>query len=41
MFPRLLHPLAELIVRVPFLPQVRRFRRALTRLDRTNCATRP
>jgi cytochrome P450 len=35
MFPLLLHPLAELIVRIPFLPQVRRFRRALARLDRT------
>jgi cytochrome P450 len=35
MFPLLLHPLAELIVRVQFLPQVRRFRRALARLDRT------
>ena len=35
MFPLLLHPLADLIVRMPFMPQVRRFRRALARLDRT------
>jgi cytochrome P450 len=35
MFPILMHPLATLIVRMPFLPQVRRFRRALARLDRT------
>ena len=35
MFPILLHPLSALIVRLPFLPQVRRFRRALARLDRT------
>jgi cytochrome P450 len=35
MFPLLLHPLSALIVRMPFLPQVRRFRHALARLDRT------
>jgi cytochrome P450 len=35
MFPLLLHPLAELLVRLPFLPQVRRFRRAMARLDHT------
>jgi cytochrome P450 len=35
MFPILLHPLSNLIVKLPFLPQVRRFRRALDRLDRT------
>lgn len=35
MFPILLHPLAPLILRVPFLPQVRRFRAAMARLDRT------
>lgn len=35
MFPVLLHPLSDLIVRLPFLPQVRRFRRALAGLDAT------
>ncbi|HYC92493.1 MAG TPA: cytochrome P450 [Thermoanaerobaculia bacterium] len=35
MFPLLVHPLATLILRFPFFPQVRRFRRALERLDRT------
>lgn len=35
MFPILLHPLAPLILRLPFMPQVRRFRRSLSRLDRT------
>ncbi|MFP5245176.1 MAG: cytochrome P450 [Thermoanaerobaculia bacterium] len=35
MFPILLHPLSDLIVRLPFIPQVRRFRRALARLDKT------
>jgi cytochrome P450 len=35
MFPMLLHPLSALLVRMRFLPQVRRFRRALARLDRT------
>jgi cytochrome P450 len=35
MFPVLLHPLAPLILRLPFMPQVRRFRRAMDRLDRT------
>jgi cytochrome P450 len=35
MFPILLHPLSSLIVRLPFVPQVRRFRRALARLDKT------
>ncbi|HEY0159863.1 MAG TPA: cytochrome P450 [Thermoanaerobaculia bacterium] len=35
MFPILLHPLAPLIVRIPFFPQVRRFRKAMARLDRT------
>ena len=35
MFPLLVHPLATFLLRWPFLPQVRRFRRALQRLDRT------
>ena len=35
MFPILLHPLAPLILKMPFMPQVRRFRRAMDRLDRT------
>jgi cytochrome P450 len=35
MFPILMHPLAALLVRMRFLPQVRRFRKALARLDRT------
>jgi len=35
MFPILLHPMAELLIRMPFIPRVRRFRRALKRLDRT------
>jgi cytochrome P450 len=35
MFPLLVHPLSKLILRFPLLPQVRRFRRALERLDRT------
>jgi cytochrome P450 len=35
MFPLLVHPLGTLLIRFPFLPQVRRFRRALARLDRT------
>lgn len=35
MFPLLLHPLADVILRLPFMPQVRRFRRAMARLDRT------
>jgi cytochrome P450 len=35
MFPLLIHPLSTLIVRLPFLPQVRRFRRAMARLDKT------
>jgi cytochrome P450 len=34
MFPVLLNPFAPLILRMPFLPQVRRFRRALAQLDR-------
>jgi cytochrome P450 len=34
MFPILLHPLAPLILRMPFMPQVRRFRKAMARLDR-------
>jgi cytochrome P450 len=34
MFPVLLHPLAPLILRMPFMPQVRRFRKAMARLDR-------
>lgn len=34
MFPILLHPLAPIILKLPFMPQVRRFRRALARLDR-------
>ncbi|HEX8619598.1 MAG TPA: cytochrome P450 [Thermoanaerobaculia bacterium] len=34
MFPVLLHPLAPLILRIPFYPQVRRFRKAMARLDR-------
>ncbi|HYO78835.1 MAG TPA: cytochrome P450, partial [Thermoanaerobaculia bacterium] len=33
MFPVLLHPLAPLILRMPFMPQVRRFRKAMARLD--------
>ncbi|MEO8381875.1 MAG: cytochrome P450 [Acidobacteriota bacterium] len=35
MFPLLVHPLSRLIIRFPLLPQVRRFRRSLERLDRT------
>ena len=35
MFPLLVHPLSNLIIRFPILPQVRRFRRALARLDQT------
>jgi cytochrome P450 len=35
MFPLLVHPLSRLIIRFPILPQVRRFRRSLERLDRT------
>ena len=35
MFPLLVHPLAPLLLRMPVMPQVRRFRRALERLDRT------
>jgi cytochrome P450 len=35
MFPLLVHPLAPLLLRFPVMPQVRRFRRALDRLDRT------
>ena len=35
MFPLLVHPLSTLIIRFPILPQVRRFRRALARLDKT------
>ncbi|HEV7238250.1 MAG TPA: cytochrome P450 [Thermoanaerobaculia bacterium] len=35
MFPLVVHPLATFFLRWPFLPQVRRFRRALERLDRT------
>lgn len=35
MFPLLVHPLGKLLVRIPFLPQVRRFRLAMERLDRT------
>jgi cytochrome P450 len=35
MFPLLVHPLATLLLRFPLVPQVRRFRRALSRLDRT------
>jgi cytochrome P450 len=35
LFPVLLHPLAPLILRLPFFPQVRRFRKAMARLDRT------
>jgi cytochrome P450 len=35
MFPLLVHPLGTALIRFPFLPQVRRFRRALARLDRT------
>ncbi|MGZ5434394.1 MAG: cytochrome P450 [Thermoanaerobaculia bacterium] len=35
MFPLLVHPLATFILRFPLFPQVRRFRRALERLDRT------
>jgi cytochrome P450 len=35
MFPLLVHPLAPLLMRFPLLPQVRRFRRAMQRLDRT------
>ncbi|MDQ3280022.1 MAG: cytochrome P450 [Acidobacteriota bacterium] len=34
MFPVLLNPLAPLILRMPFMPQVRRFRSALAQLDR-------
>lgn len=34
MFPLLLHPLAPLVLRIPFLPRVRRFRWAMARLDR-------
>jgi cytochrome P450 len=35
MFPLLLHPLAPIILRLPFHPKVRRFRKAMARLDRT------
>ena len=35
MFPLLVHPLGTTLLRFPFLPQVRRFRRSLGRLDRT------
>jgi cytochrome P450 len=35
MFPLLLHPLAPVILKLPFMPQVRRLRRAMGRLDRT------
>lgn len=35
MFPILMHPLAELIIRMRFRPKVRRFWRALARLDAT------
>jgi cytochrome P450 len=35
MFPVLLHPLAPLILGIPFFPQVRRFRKAMARLDGT------
>jgi cytochrome P450 len=35
LFPLLLHPLTPLILKLPFMPQVRRFRRAMARLDRT------
>ena len=35
MFPLVVHPLATFFLRWPVLPQVRRFRRALARLDRT------
>jgi cytochrome P450 len=34
MFPLLVHPLSELLIKLP-LPRVRRFKRALARLDRT------
>ena len=35
MFPLLVHPLGTLLIRFPIFPQVRRFRRAMERLDRT------
>jgi cytochrome P450 len=35
MFPILMHPLANFIIQIPFLPQVRRFRRAMASLDAT------
>lgn len=35
MFPILLHPFAPLITKIPFIPQVRRFRNAMALLDRT------
>ena len=35
MFPLLVHPLAPLVLRLPWFPPVRRLRRALDRLDRT------
>jgi cytochrome P450 len=35
MFPLLVHPFAQFFLRVPVVPQVRRFRRVLDRLDRT------
>lgn len=35
MFPLLLHPLANVVLRMPFMPQTRRFRSAMSRLDRT------
>jgi cytochrome P450 len=35
MFPLLVHPLSRLLMRFPLLPQIRRFRRSLERLDRT------
>jgi cytochrome P450 len=35
LFPLLVHPLGRYLLRMPFLPLVRRFRRALARLDRT------
>jgi cytochrome P450 len=35
MFPLLVHPLGTALLRFPILPQVRRFRRALARLDQT------
>ena len=35
LFPLLVHPLAPVLLRLPFFPPVRRFRRALARLDAT------